>query len=82
MAILVTHEAIHDANHVEIGPVEWRVAVDDNTRYLALPMVFGRKQDAERARNALESAGLASSKALQQAGKAAVMAKMLDSLAW
>lgn len=84
MPIYVTMKVIVDDNGQEIEPAEWRVAVHCCVKeeFLALPMVFGREQDAERAREALERAGLVDEAIIRQAGKSVVLDTMLNSMAW
>lgn len=84
MAIFVTHQTIVDDDGAVIEPVAWRVATenDKDIGCLALSMAFGREMDAERARAALEKAGLVCESTLKQAGPTAVYRIMLDSLAW
>lgn len=82
MAIVVTHQAIRDANQTVTQPVAWRVAVDEEAEYRAISMEFATERDADRARAALESLGLVETNALRQAGKETVFRIMLETLAW
>jgi hypothetical protein len=83
MSLLITNQVIVDLNDSVIEPAAWRVAAkQDEDVCLALPPNFEREQDAERARAALQQAGLVSEKSLRLAGEEAVVRIMLESLAW
>lgn len=85
MSLLVTNTVIVDDNAMVIRSAAWRVAVESETEpetALALPLEFGREPDAERAKDALERAGLASEAALRFAGRGTVVRIMGESLAW
>jgi hypothetical protein len=82
MSLSVTHQVLVDDHYVVVGPEAWRVAleVDEQWRH-ALPMAFACERDADRARQALEQAGLTSQTALLRAGRDAVTRIMVESLA-
>lgn len=83
MSLLVTNQVIVDLNDTVIEPAAWRVAVDrDGETCLALPLSFGAKRDAERAKAALERAGLVSEDVVRLAGAGAVIRIMGEALAW
>ncbi len=83
MSLLVTNQVIVDRSAAVIDLVAWRVAADrDDETCLALPLNFGAERDAERAKAALERAGLENEDALRRAGKEAVIRIMAESLAW
>ncbi len=83
MSLLVTHQVVVDDNCVVVGPEAWRVAVefDEQWRH-ALPIEFSSERDANRAKRALEQAGLTSESALRHAGREAVVRILIESLAW
>jgi hypothetical protein len=83
MSLIVTNLVILDASRAVVGPQAWRVALDSEGEwYQALPLEFSSERDAERARRALDQAGLTSAVALRRAGRAAVLQIMVESLAW
>jgi hypothetical protein len=83
MSLLVTNLVLMDDSHAVVGPQAWRVALDfDGEWYHAMPIDFSSERDAERARTALEQAGLTSAGELRRAGQAAVLRIMVESLAW
>lgn len=83
MSLLVTNLVLVDDSHAVVGPQTWRVALDyDGEWYQAMPFEFSSERDAERARRALEQAGLTSAVALRRAGRAVVHQVMVESLAW
>ena len=86
MSLLITNQVIVDQRGAQvIEPAIWRVAVQSETEAetcLALPLNFGGERDAERAKAALERAGLVSEGVLRLAGEGAVIRIMGESLAW
>ncbi len=85
MPLLITNQVIVDRSATVIEPAVWRVAVvaseTEAETCLALPLNFGRERDAERAKAALERAGLVSEDVLRLAGEVAVIRIMGESLA-
>jgi hypothetical protein len=83
MSLKVTNQALVDDSLAVVGPQAWRVALDgEGEWYQAIPIEFSSERDAERAKRALEEAGLTSGVALRRAGQAAVLRIMVESLAW
>ena len=83
MSLLVTNLVLVDDSLTIVGPQAWRVALDcDGEWYHAIPIEFSSERDAERARTALEAAGLTDAVELRRAGQAAVLRIMGESLAW
>jgi len=85
MSLLITNQVIVDGSAQVIEHAVWRVAVASETEdetCLALPLNFGVERDAERAKAALERAGLVSEGVLRLAGEGAVIRNMGESLAW
>ncbi len=83
MSLIVTNLVILDDSHAVVGPQAWRVALNsDGEWHQAMPLEFSSERDAERARRALDQAGLSSAVALRRAGRAAVHQIMVESLAW
>ena len=86
MSLLITNQVIMNRNASSVMEhATWRVAVDSDTEIeicLALPLHFERKQDAERAKAALERVGLVSEGVLRIAGEEAVIRLMGEALAW
>lgn len=85
MSLLITNQVIVDLNNRVTEPAAWRVAVASETEAetcLSLPLKFGGERDAERAKAALERAGLVSVDSLRLAGEGAVIRVMGESLAW
>ena len=85
MSLLITNQVVMDPNDTVIEPAGWRVAVASETQAevcLALPLHFGAERDAERAKAALEQAGLVSEGVLRLAGEGAVIRIMGEALAW
>lgn len=83
MSLSVTHQVLVNDDCVVVGPEAWRVAVevDEQWRH-ALPIEFACERDAERAKWALEQAGLTTEAALRHAGRDAVIRTVVESLAW
>lgn len=85
MSLLVTNQVIVDRSAKVIEPAIWRVAVaseNEAETCFALPLNFGGERDAERAKAALERAGLVSGGVLRLAGEEAVIQIMGEALAW
>lgn len=83
MSLMITNQVVVDRNDAVIEPAAWRVATKRDAEVcLALPLNFQRERDAERARAALERAGLESEDALRLASEGAVIRIMAESLAW
>jgi hypothetical protein len=83
MSLVITNQEIVDRNMSVIEPAAWRVAtIVAAEKCLALPLNFNRERDAERARAALQKAGLESEEALRRVGQGAVIRIMAESLAW
>lgn len=84
-SLLITNQLVLDPNDTVIEPAGWRVAMASETEAevrLALLLHFGAERDAERAKAALERAGLVSAAGLRLAGEGAVIRIMGEALTW